>query len=681
MSAPSGTSWGSIVGNYGKLGIYVSTSSTETTTNVTVEIWFASKYSVSDTNNTLYFDNLASSGSASTSKGSVSISTTVDSGSGWSSSNQKKLKTYTYSYTRGTSTVTRYLYAKLAGIDRVGGIMYASKTFTVPALATYTITYNANGGSGAPASQTKYYGKNVVLSNTKPTRTGYIFQGWGINTSSVSYASGATYSANTSTTLYAIWKAMTYTVTYNANGGTGAPANQTKIYGVNLTLSSTKPTRTNYNFKGWGTSSSSTTVAYASGGTYTANTAVTLYAIWELAYTKPRINGFTAVRCISDGSVSVDGTYAKISFSWATDKTVSSVKMEWKSSNDSTWTEATVSATGTSGTVSQIIGNGAIDTETSYTVRVTVTDASGSNQASATIGSTAYPIDILVGGKGVAIGKVAETENCFDVNMKAKFRNMAESVYGSCAFQQVHPTTGKRIGFGIGDDGNSRGIWDNVQGKWLLMADANNNIHIKCSGNTEIVLDPNGAMYVRRTDDTAGGSLWFGKHLAGIYEEANAAYGSVNFRYQTSAGSSWSYTSIASIMSTLSGKLDKSASNKTLWSGCYYMLSSQTIPLSEPISQQPNGIVLVWSEYTNGSDSRSNIHCDFIPRSCVSKYSGCSFSSSWTFMKGDYHISKYCYISDSAITGHDSNQLSYSPSTSAIKITNNKAVLTTVIGV
>ena len=72
-----------------------------------------------------------------------------------------------------------------------------------------------------------------------------------------------------------------YTVTYNANGGTGAPASQTAISGVNLTLSNTEPTRTGYTFLGWSISNTATTATYAKGATYTANRSVTLYAIWK----------------------------------------------------------------------------------------------------------------------------------------------------------------------------------------------------------------------------------------------------------------------------------------------------------------------------------------------------------------------------------------------------------------
>ena len=72
-----------------------------------------------------------------------------------------------------------------------------------------------------------------------------------------------------------------YTISYNANGGSGAPGSQTKKHGTNLTLSTTKPTKTGYSFLGWGTSSTTSTVAYKPGGTYTSNSNITLYAVWE----------------------------------------------------------------------------------------------------------------------------------------------------------------------------------------------------------------------------------------------------------------------------------------------------------------------------------------------------------------------------------------------------------------
>ena len=155
----------------------------------------------------------------------------------------------------------------------------------------YTLAYNANGGSGAPSNQTgsntgtsPYY--TFTVSSTVPTRTGYTFLGWSTSSSATSatYTGGGSITVTSSgtTTLYAVWKVNTYTVSYNANGGSGAPSAQTKTYNVSLTLSSTVPTRTGYLFQGWATSSTGA-VAYQPSGSYTANAAVTLYAIWKAA--------------------------------------------------------------------------------------------------------------------------------------------------------------------------------------------------------------------------------------------------------------------------------------------------------------------------------------------------------------------------------------------------------------
>ena len=296
MAAPSNTVWGSIVGGYGRIGIAATFTDTATTRKADIGVWFWSKYSVSDQYNTLYYDRKLTSGTATTSRGNVAISTTVDSGSGWSTSNQVKIWSDSVTHTRGTSASTIYLSAKLATVERVGGITYASMSYTVPALASYKVAYNANGGSGAPSAQTKYYGKALTLSSTKPTRTGYTFKGWATSASgSVAYAAGASYTANAAVTLYAVWQKITYTVSYDANGGSGVPSAQTKTYGTNLTLSSTKPTRASYvdengstisyTFKGWATSSSSSTVAYKAGATYTANASVVLYAVWTVTTT------------------------------------------------------------------------------------------------------------------------------------------------------------------------------------------------------------------------------------------------------------------------------------------------------------------------------------------------------------------------------------------------------------
>lgn len=429
MAAPSGTVWGSIAygkgeaSRGGRIGIYRSETKNNTTISGTIEIWFWSKYGVSDTGNTLYYDNLSSSGSATTNRGASNIQTSVSTGAGWSTSNQKLLKSFTYSNTRGTSDVKRYLYAKLTDVDRVAASMYVSTTFTVPKLDSYTVSYNANGGTGAPSSQTKWYGNDLTLSSTKPTRTGYSFQGWATSTGgSVAYAAGASYTSNSNITLYAVWRANAYTVSYNANGGTGAPGSQTKTYGETLKLSSTRPTRTNYNFLGWATSATATTATYAAGGNYTGNSNIALYAVWELAYVKPRIADYEVCRVDKDGKPTDNGTNVQVKASFKCDRYVLSYKITWQASGEAAINTKTVmySNEHTEGQINEVIDGGVFSADKTYTITLTVTDQSGYSAEVLTLPGAVFAIDMMSGGRGIALNKPAELEGVMDIGFQTR---------------------------------------------------------------------------------------------------------------------------------------------------------------------------------------------------------------------------------------------------------------------
>lgn len=349
--------------------------------------------------------------------------------------------TGTYSISgNGSATKTITVTFKNYEEDSKGNVTKsASKSVTfnvnVPAWTSYKVTYNANGGSGAPSAQTKWKDQTLTLSSTKPTRTGYSFLGWSTSSSATSatYSAGGSYTANSAATLYAVWKANTYKVTYNANGGSGAPAAQTKTYGKTLALSSTKPTRTNYNFKGWATSASATSATYSAGGNYTANAAVTLYAVWELAYTKPRITNFSVVRVNASNVVADDGTNARITFNWACDKTVSSITIKWKLTSASTYGNTkTVSASGTSGSVQEVVGS--FSMESSYDIHITVTDSAGSSYVAGILPSMKFVLDFLRGGNGAAVGKVSELSGVFDIGFKTRF-------FGGILYPVLEPDT------------------------------------------------------------------------------------------------------------------------------------------------------------------------------------------------------------------------------------------------
>lgn len=308
---------------------------------------------------------------------------------------------------------------------------------TVGKLASHTVSYNANGGSGAPDAQTKWYGSTLTLNSTRPTRTGYTFQGWATSSGGgVAYQPGQAYGNDANITLYAVWKANTWTVKYNANGGSGAPADQTKTYGQTLKLSSTKPTRLDYNFKGWATSKANAdkgTVSYVAGANYTENAAITLYAVWELAYVRPRITNLTISRCDSAGNISESGTYLRYDFKWATDLTGVYIQCQWKpqtaawGSSSQKSTTILSNSSSKSGTITKkVVGSGAISTEQSWSARVYIYDSKGTSYATyssdMSIGTIAYPIDVRKGGKGIAFGKVAEADNLADYNFDVQFR-------------------------------------------------------------------------------------------------------------------------------------------------------------------------------------------------------------------------------------------------------------------
>lgn len=291
----------------------------------------------------------------------------------------------------------------------------------------WTISYNANGGFGAPPSQIKTYGSNITLSNERPTRPGYTFKGWSTSPSGeVSYTPGSIFGVDATTTLYAVWGTNEYVVSYNANGGTGAPASQSKTYGVNLVLSSVKPTRVNYKFLGWATSPSASAPEYAPGSIYINNESVTLYAVWNLSYWEPRITDLTVNRCKSDGSLDDFGTYAKVIFKWECCQIVGynnvrSISIKYKVSTSSSWSSTSVAASGTTGNVSTVIGNGGLSIDNGYDFQITVTDSkNGATTFVYNIGGAIFPIDFKAGGKGVSIGKAA-TQNVFDVGMTAIF--------------------------------------------------------------------------------------------------------------------------------------------------------------------------------------------------------------------------------------------------------------------
>ena len=165
--------------------------------------------------------------------------------------------------------------------------------------ATYKVVFDANGGKGIMPEQIFTSGTQQPLNANVFKRAGYVFTEW--NTSSdgtgAIYMSGSYYSLTTDIILYAQWEAeeekkeneptiiKTYTVTFDANGGSGKMGSQTFTYDVEQALTANIFTREDCTFAGWATTADGN-VTYAdeqkvSNLTAEDKATVTLYAVWN----------------------------------------------------------------------------------------------------------------------------------------------------------------------------------------------------------------------------------------------------------------------------------------------------------------------------------------------------------------------------------------------------------------
>ena len=184
-------------------------------------------------------------------------------------------------------------------VDKSNNYSESTKDFTIN---KYTITFNKGtadkiGGEASNIIKSCYAISGQSCSITSPTieKTGYTIIGWNTNKN----ATTSTWNINTSksisssATYYPILKANIYTITYNANGGSGGPSSQSYKYAPNgnIYLSSDRPSKTGYTFMGWSESPSATSASYSPGqwwGTHNANN-YTLYAVWEKNQVPPTL--------------------------------------------------------------------------------------------------------------------------------------------------------------------------------------------------------------------------------------------------------------------------------------------------------------------------------------------------------------------------------------------------------
>ena len=191
-----------------------------------------------------------------------------------------------------TSTSSPYEYSYEASIyslnegnyyvaELLNGTYYLSEKFTVNYTApvtTYTVSFNANGGTGTMADVTDISGEYTLPANGFTAPAGKQFKAWSVG--GVEKAAGDKITVTANTTVTAVWEdipVVTYTVSFDANGGTGTMADVTGISGEYTLPANGFTAPAGKQFKAWSVGG----VEKAAGDkiTVTANTTVT--AVWE----------------------------------------------------------------------------------------------------------------------------------------------------------------------------------------------------------------------------------------------------------------------------------------------------------------------------------------------------------------------------------------------------------------
>ncbi len=226
---------------------------------------------------------------------------------------------------------------------------------------TYTVSFNANGGSGGQsANVTATYDANMPgISTTKPTRTGYTFQGWwdtsaasgGTQYYTAACASARTWNKTSGATLYARWTANTYNVRYFTKDGTHIGTDQ-KAYDAWFNLRG-DPGRTHaaYTARGWATARNQTSASHAFA-LWTRNLASAQGANFDL-YVAETANTYSISYDTAGGELSgqrTEYTFETVDFQLAEPTRVGYAFAGWKV----TGAAAGSAGVATSGTVSTV---------------------------------------------------------------------------------------------------------------------------------------------------------------------------------------------------------------------------------------------------------------------------------------------------------------------------------------
>lgn len=355
--------------------------------------------------------------------------------------------------------------------------------------------------------------------------------------------------------------------------------------------------------------------------------AVSARWITVLPYSKPKISSFSVNRCDADGTLNSGSSYLAAVF----DSTITSLNsknkatfvLKYKKTTDTNFTTVTLTNYANNYSVKDGKYIFAAEKSASYDVELTVTDAFDSHNRKTVGSSVKKLISLLHRGLGIAFGKVAELDNTVEFGMNTKF------------------------------SGDTYGNVYGLNGLELIPAgsDANNYIN---PGSYSIDYNTVAEQIKNLPEPFAGRLIVSSKN--GIVV-APSGYAYIQQDYKPYRNTVPEYT--RDIVRNSDGVLSYGPwlrdGQKILWTGGAYMNANQRADLSEPISQQKNGIILMFSSYDISASTPNNTEFStfFIPKIYVEYHNGAGMNFNLCGMWGNGI--KYLYVSDTHIQGNEWN--------------------------
>ena len=394
-------------------------------------------------------------------------------------------------------------------------------------------------------------------------------------------------------------------------------------------------TPTGSTISGSGSVTAKITVTDSRGRTVTVNKAWTV-----VAYSAPKIISFQGFRCLADGTENYEGTYisANVNFSVSpvNNKNAASYTIEYKLQTATTWTALT------SGSVYAlndriISASGLFGVDNSFDIRLTVKDSFATVSSTFEIPTAFTLLDFNKSGRALAFGKVSELTEGVEFALPTVFSH-AETP-SSPVYLQTGQDLNTILEPGFYAIPNSAVSASLVNKPWTSTA----------TGGLYVLVEGDGMGKIQIAHKLS-------KAEGAIYERS----------YYQSAWGEWH-------------KVFDGAGT-VLWTGGYYMTETHKITFAEPASKQPAGIVLVFSEYSDGAARNQTWSSHFVHKNLIASHAGTGNVFWMSTSNGAFVATKYLYINDDGITGHANNGLVIA-GTAGVTLTNNRFVLRYVIGV